>query len=394
MSDCGSKRSRSVSVARPGFTLVEMMLAVTIMLLVFGMIVPFFRNQLQALNDHAGRFDAQQNARFGVNTIDRELRIAGAGLPSAQPMLMQIDPYAITFNADLATTDSSSLGQFGAVYYDPDLPAAATVSLPVTSQITLPLSSVVYPQMTYYNQSGPQSFAETISFWVAADTGKGFTGRYALFRRVNRMTPTIVARGLVIRPGDPPPFTYTMLNALGQPINIPGSSLPAFHVAQHGSPADTGRASLTDSVRSVRVHLVGTYYSRRGDSSFRTVDMRIRLMNSGLLQLSTCGEAPVFGQAVTVTSSATPANKVTVAFSPALDEKAGEKDVERYAIYRRLSAATAFGDPIASIPAGQTSYSYADATVQSGNSYVYAVAAQDCGGQFSTVVTSAVVAIP
>jgi hypothetical protein len=248
--------------------------------------------------------------------------------------------------------------------------------------------------MTYYNQSGPQSFAETISFWVAADTGKDFAGRYALYRRVNKMAPTIVARGLVIRPGDPPPFTYTILNALGQPISIPGASLPAFHVAQHGSPADTGKASLTDSVRSVRVHLVGTYYGTRGDSSFRAVDMGIRLMNAGLLQLATCGEAPVFGQTVTATYTTTPTTKVTVAFTPAFDEKSGEKDVERYAIYRRLSTATAFGDPITSIPAGQASYSYADATIQPGISYVYAVAAQDCGGQFSSVDTSAAVAVP
>jgi prepilin-type N-terminal cleavage/methylation domain-containing protein len=197
---------------RGGFTLMEMMLSITIMLLVFGMAVPFFRAQMQALSSHAGRFDAQQNARFGANTVDRELRIAGAGLPNQQPMIVQATPYAVTFNADLATHDSTALGTFGAVYYNPDLPLSATTSMTPSTSVTLPLSSVVYPGTTYYNQAGPQSFAETISFWVAADTTAGSNGRYALYRRVNALPTTIVARGLVMRAGDPPPFTYMIVS--------------------------------------------------------------------------------------------------------------------------------------------------------------------------------------
>jgi len=388
-----SRRRRGHRVR--GFTLMEMMLSITIMLLVFGMAVPFFRSQLQAMNAHAGRFEAQQNARFGAATIDRELRIAGAGLPSQQPMIVQADPYAVTFNADLATSDSSSMGTFGAVYYDPDLNAAATLSLTTTTQITLPLSTTLYPGANYYNQAGPQSFAETISFWVARDTSAGAAGRYALYRRVNAMPATIVARGLVMRAGDPPPFTYVKLDTLGQPQNIPTSALPLFHVPAHGSPTDTGKSALTDSIRSVRIHLVGTYYGPRGDSAYRPIDVGIRLMNSGLLKLATCGDPPIFGQSIAATYvvGSSP-QRVTVTFNRASDESGGEKDVERYAVYRRLSAATAFGEAIGSIPAGQSTYVFTDQTVQSGTSYVYGVAAQDCGGQFSAVSTSTVVAVP
>jgi hypothetical protein len=171
--------------------------------------------------------------------------------------------------------------------------------------------------------------------------------------------------------------------------------LPLFHTTTHGSTADTAKSALTDSIRLVRLHFVGTYYGPRGDSAYRAVDVGIRLMNSGLLKLSTCGDAPVFGQAVAgayiVGSSP---QKVTISFSRAFDEGAGEKDVERYAIYRREVTVATFGEAITSIPAGQATYSYNDLTVVPGKSYVYAVGAQDCGGQFSALGTTAVVAVP
>jgi hypothetical protein len=186
-----------------------------------------------------------------------------------------------------------------------------------------------------------------------------------------------------------------ILDTLGQAKPILQSRLPLFHTSLHGSPIDTGKSALTDSIRLVRVHLVGTYYGQRGDSAFRDVDVGIRLMNSGLLKLATCGEAPVFGQTVgaTYVVGSSP-QRVTVSFTRALDEGGGEKDVERYAIYRRVSTVPDFGEPLTSVAAGQTSYTYNDQSVQSGVSYVYAVAAQDCGGQFSTVVSTGTVVVP
>jgi prepilin-type N-terminal cleavage/methylation domain-containing protein len=382
-------------IHRAGFTLLEMMLSVTIMLLVFGIVIPFFQSQVGVMSAHAGRFDAQQNARFGAGTIDRELRIAGEGVPNQQPMIVQASPYAVTFNADLATYDSSStLSTFGAVYYDPDLSASATTSLPNTSKITLPLSAVVYPDSNYYNQSGPLSYAETISFWVALDTTAGSNGRYALYRRVNNLTPTIVSKGLVIRAGDPPPFTYMVYDTLGQQVAIPQTRLPIYHVAMHGSTTDIGNSALTDSIRLVRVHLVGSYYGTKADTAYRTIDLGVRIMNAGLLNLSTCGNPPIFGQAVTATYSATVPKKIVVTWSPALDETGGEKDVERYVVYRRTATATVFGEPYTSIPAGNATYSFSDLQVASGDNWVYGVAAQDCGGQFSPVTTSAAVTVP
>jgi len=387
---------RAVRRSRDGFTLLEMLLAVSIMLIIFGLAVPFFRTQLDAMTEHAGRFDAQQNARFGAATLDRELRVAGSGVPAQQPMIVQADPYAITFNADLAARDTASEGgAFGAVYYDPDLPAGSTMSMTPAGSVTLPRSAVTYPSQMYYDGAGPQSSAETISFWVAPDSTPGSNGRYALYRRVNNFPPSIVARGLVLQAGDLPTFTYSKLDvASGVPVTIPENQLPVFHVPLHGSPSDTGRNALTDSIRSVHLFLRGTFVDARNDTSFRVVEADVRLMNAGLLKLPTCGEAPVFGQTVTATYVATPQPNVVVSWNAALDETGGEKDVERYTIWRRSAAGT-FQDPLASVPAGQPSYQFDDAQgMASGQKWVYAVAAEDCGGQFSPMASSNTVSIP
>lgn len=386
------RSEKVLPVSRSAFTLIEMMLAITIMLLVFGLAVPFFRSQLQAMDSHANRFDAQQNARFGAATIERELRVAGAGLPEKQPMIVQADPYAITFNADLVTTTLTNIGNFGAVYYDPDLPASAALSLRNTSKVTLPLSSVTYPDSNYYNQSGPRSYAETISFWVATDTTAGSNGTYALYRRVNTQPTTILARGLVIRSTDPKPFRYVVLNDKGEQTALPESRLPAFHTAIHGSLIDTAKSALTDSIRLVRIFLVGRSVNARGDTSYREIELSVRLLNSGLLQHSTCGEPPVFNQTVTAVYDAV-SEQTVVQWTRAVDEGGGEKDVERYVIFRKLESDPAFEEPLISVPAGESSYEFRDAAVSSGK-WVYAVAAQDCGGQHSPVVTSATVTVP
>jgi hypothetical protein len=85
---------------------------------------------------------------------------------------------------------------------------------------------------------------------------------------------------------------------------------------------------------------------------------------------------------------------VTITWTRSSDEASGEKDVERYAIFRRLSSAAAFGDPITSIPAGQTNYSFVDASVITGNTYIYGIAAQDCSPNLSGVSASVAVTVP
>jgi prepilin-type N-terminal cleavage/methylation domain-containing protein len=381
------RRSRS---ARRGFTLLEIMISMTILLLVFAMAVPLFRSQVRAMGSTAGRADAQQNVRFAISTIERQIRVAGAGVSDQQPLLIQADPFAVTFNADYAARDTAAEGgAFGAVYFDPDLPVGSTMSMTPAQQITLPLSSVMWPTVPYFRGGGPPSAAETISFWVAQDNSPGSNGRYALFRRVNAMPIDTLARGIVLDINTPP-FSYQTVDDAGVVQNVPAGALPAFHVAVHGSPADTAASGLTDQVRFVKIHLKGSFIERDGTVSQRVADASIRLLNAGLLNHATCGEAPVFGQSVSASVSS---GKVLLGWNRAVDESGGEKDVEKYVIYRRAITA-AFADPLAAIPGGLSAYSFTDTQVSSGDKWIYAVAAEDCGGQFSPLAVSNQVTVP
>jgi prepilin-type N-terminal cleavage/methylation domain-containing protein len=382
--------SLRVRSRRQGFTLLEIMISITILLLVFAIAVPLFRSQVRAMGSTAGRSDAQQNVRFAASTIERQLRVAGAGVADQQPLLVQADPYAVTFNADYAARDTAAEGgAFGAVYFDSDLPIGSTMSMTPARQVTLPLSTVAWPTASYFRGGGPPSAAETISFWMAPDNSPGSKGRYALFRRVNAMPVDTLARGMVLD-SKVPPFTYQIIDAAGLVQNVPASSLPAIHVAVHGSPSDTAASAITDQIRFVKVHFNGSFIERDGTVSERVVDASVRLLNAGLLNHATCGEAPVFGQSVT---AAVVAGTVVLTWSNSSDETGGEKDVEKYVISRRHPA-DVFADPLAAIPAGITSYNFADTQVSSGDQWIYGVAAEDCGGQFSPMSVSNQVTIP
>lgn len=368
-----------------GFSMMELMVAITMMGIVLGLTVPLFRTQLKVFEKQAGRVDAQQNARYGVSMIDRELRAAGVGLPDMQPMVVQAGANAITFNGDLVTRDSLDVG---AVYYDPDASITEISSLAFASRITLPVTGTAYPDTTYIQQGGAPSEAETISYWVAADPSPDVGGLMALFRRVNNGTVTLVAKALKLNSGEPV-FRYFKADTLGQTTEIPQNKLPLTHFAKvHNSKQDTAASALTDSIRLVRVHLNGVYTDRTGTQVTRSIDTSVRIMNSGLLKLATCGEPPLFASTVNATTTSDPTPKVTLTWARSGDEAAGEKDVEVYAIYKRTPAGT-FAEPFTSVPAGLANYSFTDTSVLSGEQWLYAVSALDCDGQPSPLQSSA-----
>jgi prepilin-type N-terminal cleavage/methylation domain-containing protein len=376
---------------RSGFTLLEMIIAMTVMAIALGLTVPFFRTEVLAFGNIAGRDDASQNARYGVSMIDRELRVAGVGVVDPQPLLVQAAPYAITFNSDLVTRD---INDRGASYYDPDIDPNGAASLPKTSKITLPLSAVQYPDSSYNQAVGVPSDAETISYWVAADPDPSANGTYALFRRVNALPPTVVAKALVLPPNEPV-FRYFKADTLGQLVEIPQASLPIYHSAPiHNSKADTAKSALTDSIRVVRIRITGQFIDRKGVKNARPIETGVRIMNAGLLHFHTCGDPPVFSSPVTAVVSTVPSTKVVVTWNSSVDQASGEKDVEQYSIYRRSSANPLFSEPIASIPSGSATYTFTDTQVTSGDQLVYGIAAVDCGGQSSAVNSAPLVIVP
>lgn len=372
-----------------GFSIMELVVSLVLMGVVLGLTVPLFRNQLKTFENQSGRADAQQNARYGVSMIDRELRAAGVGIPDAQPMIVQAGPNAITFSGDLVSRDSTDVGS---IYYDPDVSSGEASSLTFANRISLPISGTGYPDTTYTQQGGAPSEAETVSYWVAADPDPNAGGLKALFRRVNNGPTTLVAKALKLNTGEPV-FRYFKTDTIGRPVEISQAGLPITHFAKiHNSKADTSTSALTDSIRIIRVHLNGVYTDRSGVQTTRSIDTSVRIMNAGLLKLATCGEVPLFASVITATTTSNPIPNVVLTWTSAGDESAGEKDVEMYAIYKRTPAGV-FTEPFASIPAGLANYVFTDTQVASGDQLVYGVAALDCDGQSSQVQSTATVII-
>lgn len=370
---------------RRGFTLMELLISISLMTAAIGIAIPFFLAQSRSLEAQSGRLDAQLNINFGLDAIDRDLRVAGVGITQRQPLLVQAAANAITFNADLTSTLA---GDYSAVYYDPDAPAGEVSMLFPVNKVTLPNSSWLYPDSAYWAGVGVPSNAETISYYTEPDSQA--PGLYRLMRRVNDAPPRVMARGIKAVAGEPW-FRYFKLNTLGALVEISSGSLPKRHVpGWHGSPADTTQMALVDSIVLVRVKFTAVYRDPRFPDANRAEERTVRIMNAGLIRSSTCGDAPLAASGLVGIANATP--KVTLTWTGSIDEATGEKDVERYAIYRRALGAVVFDEPIATIAAGAPSY--VDTDVKPGEVWVYGVAAQDCTPALSSMVISPAIVIP
>ncbi|MGH7620254.1 MAG: PilW family protein [Gemmatimonadaceae bacterium] len=382
--------------ARRGFTILEMILSMGLLLAVLGLSTRLFRVQSNAVSTQAGRLDAMQNSRFALGLLEREVRMAGVGVADAQPLLVMAGPMAITFNADLVALDT---GDFSAVYTNPDADSAAVDVMTTAAKITLPGTAKTYPDTNYAYNVGVPSNAETITYWLSQDSTSTRSNEYILFRRANARPAKVVARGLIYNSGDTI-FKYWKADTTGTLTPVSPAVLPLIHTAaMHGSTADTGRSALTDSIKQMRVTFKSLYHDPKTNVDvLRTVSQTIHLMNAGLIHRSTCGQPPLgVSPTATVTQAngtSIPQTYVTVSWTASTDDGAGEKDVERYAIYRRLSSVSTFDEPFASVPAGSSSYSFEDTDLISGQSWIYGVAAQDCTPASSPVGSTTTVVIP
>ena len=384
--------------ARAGFTVVELVVSLFLLMVITGAAVSLLRKQTGMVSRETSRMDALQNAQFAASQIDRELREAGAGVVDYQPMLVQVDAEAMTFNANMVSIDT---GDVRAVYQMSDADTNGTRAMLKSERMPLPnsISPVVnYPDTTYMASSGVASGAETISYFLRPDSTTTRTNDYMLFRRLNAQAPTLIARGIVKDSRDTMPFfTYYKTDTLNRLKAIAGTQLPLYHGRIHGAIDDTAQYALPDSVRAVRVHfLTAAKDPRTGVDALRTIDILVRLMNAGLLTRTSCGQPPYSsGLPVAVSSIAGAVPKIIrITWPKSADDGGGEKDIERYAIFRRLSSATSFGDPISSIPASQAAtYTFTDVGVPAGVTYVYGIAAQDCTPLLSGVTASAPVTV-
>lgn len=379
---------------RRGFTLIEVMISMFLLLIVIATTVSTFRKSSTLLAGQSGRLEAQQGARFAVTSLDRDLRVAGVGVVDNQPLLVEASNTAIVFNGDLI---SRVVGDVGSVYVDTSADSTMTTVMRSVNQLALPgISGAYYPQSTYVQSGGVRSGAETIAYYLSKDSSSSLSNEYLLYRRVNATTPQVIARGIQYNSGDTV-FQYSKIDTSGKVSVIPMSSLPLYHKATiHGSAADTGKYAIVDSIMSVTVKLKSFYKDPKTSAIVvRPITTTVRIMNAMLNRQTTCGDPPL-GVTPTFTTSAAGASVpyVKISWSHSTDDGGGEKDVETYAIYRRAAAATSFDQPFASVPAGSSTYTFTDNNVVSGDNWIYGVSAQDCTPSSSPIGTTTTVVVP
>jgi prepilin-type N-terminal cleavage/methylation domain-containing protein len=379
---------------RPGFTLAEMIIGITLLAIIGASAVPFYLKSLRSVAATSGAQDAMQSAQFGLDFISHDLRLAGQGRVSGQPLLVQMSDSAVTFNANIVTSDTSA-STTGA-YFDPNVADSLALALPSSKAVTLPRSTTSYPLTTYYKTGTILSDAETISFWMATDTAStAAAGTYALWRRVNNAAPSIVARGLVYPAGAPPTFQYFVASQdsvntlIPYKSQTPAATYPYPLVYTTGATNDT----MLTRVLEVRVSLTGMYKNPiTGKITYRSINQQIPIENAGLPNYSACPGPPApptgITQYVGTNVTQVTADSVWIIWNASTDELSGYKNVRAYQVYRKLDTASSWGQSQFEVEAiGQAKDTARDypPILTSPRYYIYGVVAENCTPTFSTV---------
>ncbi len=382
---------------RRGITLVEMLIALTVFSVILGATLSFLSRQSKALDRHSTDMGMLQNLSFAGGLLEQEIRVAGANVPFKQPAVVYAGASTFIFNADYA----SNVDSLFAVYYNPGLPAGQVNALTAAQRFALPGTSpaYLYPDSNYYAQGSTSinSPAETISWFFQLDASTPAPNDYLLLRQVNDQAPEVVIRNVEQTPGRnffryyykriPPTGTST-----ASVDTVPTSWMPIRHTqAIHGAPGDTGAAARADSLAIVEVAFTVTNGLTGADYRSRAISFMVPVPNIGTKKATSCGDVPILGTALAATwvvdnSASPPDTTMLLTWNQAVDETTGERDVRSYVIWRRPVGMLTWPDPIATVPAGSPTPSYADETAVPGlPGYQYGLAAQDCTPSLSSM---------
>lgn len=377
-----------------GFTLVEVLVALVIMLSVMGSTVMFFRSQDQSFLNASRRLDALQNARFAMSQIEREVRTLGAGVPGQQPMLVYGANNIIAFNSDYVENDSTDFRW--AVYYNPNVTNAAAQAWLQSDQAGLPTTAFSYPPVTYRQANGAVSPAETRMFWLEADPSTPRADDFLLWERVNDQQRELVSRNILQYPGRP--FLEFLLarrlvSGADTMLITPSALLPLIRVPLTSgmSSTDSANAVRPDSIQAVRMNFRFTNGMTGTDERFRDVSTMVAIPNNGLPRGSICGRSPFAVNWIMLTPDAVAGSgRVTIGWPASPDQESGEVDVWQYVLYRRLAGATIWEDPVLNIgkTPGAATYSVTLGGNTPGVIYEFGVSAEDCTPALSPIVSA------
>lgn len=379
-----------------GFTLIEVIISIMIYGVVLAAAIGFVTTQNSMFQRGLDRMTALQNLRYALASLETDIPTLGTNVPTIQPSLVYADSAVIAFTADYA---SNIVNDVFAVYVDQGAPNGQ-VTVPSPS-ITIPTTGYTWPDTLYLSSAGTRSAAELLMYWFEPDPSTTRSDDFVLFRRVNTGPSEPLARNL-LKNGNTPFFSYMrrvdFTSAAASLTLVPASALPVIHTSRfHRVAADTAASALADSIRAVRVTLRSTNGLTGTAERIVAASRLIAMPNAGFALLQTCGDEPIMGSGLgaTVLDPGTGSLVVRLTWTAAIDETGGERDVARYVIYRQsLPITTDWGDPYLSIPAGLATYQQDDAAIVSGETYQYALAAQDCTPMLSTLATSPLVSLP
>ena len=122
----------------------------------------------------------------------------------------------------------------------------------------------------------------------------------------------------------------------------------------------------------------------------------VRMPNMGFGRQDRCGSNPSLGIGLSASLNLSDVGRtrVDLAWERSRDDGQGENDIVRYVIWRRLAGAVDWEEPLFSIPAGKARYIYRDADLVAGETYEYALAAQDCTPALSSHAVAPRIKIP
>lgn len=369
---------------RAGFTILELVVAVSLTLVVFAITLPFVRVQTEALGNTAGRLDAEQVARYAQRAIDKDLRLAVAD--PGQPLIVYAGPMGIAFNVNLVapdTTDPNALGvESGAL-------SSLTEAWRVADATVIPKTTRTYPTVDYTDAGGALSRNETVMYFLHADTVTGRTDIYVLYRRVNARDSVQIVRGIHV-PADSAFFTYQRMVS-GSMTAIAQSSLPLYW-----------DSTLTAEIRAVQLRSAGFYRPRRASIGSSVVEDVIRTVywSVVLTNLSAsgrdCGAAPVQPADSKFKSSVRKSkpSRVELDWDDSDDDASGAGDVGYYLLEKKRSAASTWSS-MATVPATRSSaYRWSEMNPTETGSFDYSLRAVDCGGAMSTRALENAVSLP
>jgi len=394
-----------------GFTLIEMMIALFVGALLILISYNVLVTQKRASESQNQFVNAQQNARVALETMERELRLAGLNIDdfNNQPIFIDAAPYQVIFNADISSGVSG------------------VPSMTIYQQVPLHDGTMYSPGMYPDEKLGSleryNNNAETIRYTLdrnddgIVDANDRYTetqnpSDYALYREENGTRKDIVAYGIRGRENYPDgQFPQPLFKYYGD-FNGNGTITLWGDTDGDGQLSQTELAVLTAVPQPLLNKIVEVEITVEAESAmmeagytgphslpsnkrhYRNVVMtskvRPRNVGTGNANLHACGNPPASPTGLTAFDAPEDdGSSITLTFYGSFDELNGENDVFNYTVYRRAEDENEWTCIGSVTPNGSTSYTFNDdrstpaGGPEMGVGYYYMVTAWDCRPQES-----------